>query len=176
MQAKALQLPNTGMAVIYDTAEEADNHPKNKRPAGERMALLALARTYGRAIEYSGPAYAGMSVEGDKIRVRFDHLGGGLVARELPRDYRPVSVKPETRPLIRKSPGGSLEGFELKGADGSWHWADAGINDGTVVVSSPHVAHPVAVRYAWADFGFFNLFNKAGLPAAPFQTPVNAVQ
>ena len=130
--------------------------------------MIALAKTYGKAVEYSGPAYAGMRVDGDKIRVRFTHVGGGLVARELPAEYRPVSNKPETKPLVRTSPASQLEGFQLRGQDGQWHWADAQIDGESVVVSSKQVPQPLAVRYGWADFGFFNLFNIAGLPAAPF--------
>ena len=174
MQASALELPNTGMAVIYDTAEEHDNHPKNKRPAGERLALLALNRTYGQTVECSGPTYAGMRVEGERIRIRFEHALGGLIARELPAVYRPVSSKPETMPLVRTSPGGQLEGFQLRAKDGQWQWADAQIDGTTVVAESKQVPQPVAVRYAWADFGFFNLFNKAGLPAAPFDSGLKA--
>jgi len=167
-QAKALVLPGTGMAVLYDTAEEQNNHPNNKQPAGERLALMALAKTYGKAVEYSGPTYAGMSVEGDTVRARFAHVGGGLVARALPAEYRPISNKPETKPLVRTSPGSELEGFQVRASDGTWHWANAQIEGETVLVKVAHVLQPQAVRYGWADFGFFNLFNKAGLPAAPF--------
>ena len=176
MQASALELPNTGMAVIYDTAEEQDNHPMNKRPAGERLALLALNRTYGQTVECSGPTYAGMRVEVNKVRVRFEHAPGGLIARELPAVYRPVSRKPETLPLVRTNPGSQLEGFQLRAKDGQWQWADAQIDGDTVVAESKQVPHPVAVRYAWADFGFFNLFNKAGLPAAPFDSELKALK
>jgi sialate O-acetylesterase len=170
IQAQAQTLPKTGMAVIYDTAEEADNHPKNKRPAGERLARLALAKEYEKKIAYSGPVFAGMRIEGSKVRVSFEHLDGGLFAREIPGEYRPVSNKPETKPVIRTSPGSQLEGFALAGADSIWVWADAKIDGDSVLVWSDKVTTPVAVRYAYSDFGFFNLFNKAGLPAAPFRT------
>lgn len=170
MQAKALELPNTGMAVTYDTAEEEDNHPRNKRPVGERLARIALAKTFGKPIEYSGPTYAGMSVGDGRVVVRFEHVGAGLVAREIPAEYRPISSKPETKPVARKSPGSQLEGFQLRAKDGVWHWADARIEGENVVVESRQVLDPVAVRYGWIDFGFFNLFNKAGLPAAPFSS------
>lgn len=174
MQAKALALPNTGMAVIYDTAEEEDNHPKNKRPAGERLARVALAKAYEKTVEYSGPTYAGMAIEGDQVRIRFTHLGGGLVAREIPKEYRPRGAKPELRPVVRTSPGSPLEGFQVRGPDGGWQWAEARIEGDTVVVRSSLVPHPAAVRYGWADFGFFNLFNQAGLPAAPFESEEGA--
>ena len=170
MQARALELPNTGMAVTYDTAEEEDNHPRNKRPVGERLARLALAKTFGKPIECHGPSYAGMSVEGSRVIVRFDHVGGGLMARTIPAEYRPISSKPETKPVVRKSPGSQLEGFQLRSKGGAWEWAEARIEGATVVVESKRVPQPVAVRYAWSDFGFFNLFNQAGLPAPPFSS------
>ena len=170
MQAKALELPNTGMAVTYDTAEEEDNHPRNKRPVGERLARLALAKTFGKPIECHGPSYAGMSVEGRRVIVRFDHVGGGLMARTIPAEYKPISSKPETKPVVRKSPGSQLEGFQLRSRDGVWEWAEARIEGATVVVESKRVPQPVAVRYGWSDFGFFNLFNQAGLPAPPFSS------
>jgi sialate O-acetylesterase len=170
VQAQAQILPKTGMAVIYDIAEEADNHPKNKRPAGERLARLALAKDYGKEIACSGPVFAGMHIEGSKVRMSFQHLDGGLVAHKVPSEYRPVSNKPATQPLARSSPCSQLEGFALAGADSKWIWAEAEIDGDSVLVWSDKVTAPVAVRYAYADFGFFNLFNRAGLPAAPFRT------
>jgi sialate O-acetylesterase len=101
--------------------------------------------------------YQGMQVERDHIRVRFTHARSGLEVRKV--DARKV-----------EAPNGALRGFAIAGADRHFHWADARIDGDTVVVSSPAVPHPVAVRYAWADDPDCNLFNKDGLPASPFRT------
>ena len=141
-----LRLPHTGMAVITDVGDEKDIHPRDKQPVGERLAFAALDETYGMPVEGSGPAYAGMKVEGGKIVLRFDHAEG-LAAK-----------------------GGKLTGFTIAGADRKWVNADAEIRGRTVVVSSPSVSNPVAVRYGWANFPVLNLWNGAGLPASPFRT------
>jgi sialate O-acetylesterase len=172
IQSQSLSLPNTGMAVIYDTAEEADNHPVNKRPAGERLARLALAKDYGKAIPFSGPAYAASHREGSRIRVRFSHIGSGLEAKEIPTDYRPVARNPETKPVTRTNPGSQLEGFQVQNEQGVWIWADARIDGESVVIDPSGATQVKAVRYACGDFGFFNLFNKEGLPAAPFEATI----
>lgn len=171
-QALALSLPRTGQAVLIDTGEAGDLHPRDKRVAGARLAAIALARDYARPVEFSGPVFAGMAVEGASIRVRFAHLGGGLVARPVPAEYLHVST-PEriAKPLKRNRPGSQLEGFAIRGGpDGKWEWADARIEGDAVVVSSPRVAAPSAVRYAWHGNPTGNLYNAAGLPAAPFRT------
>jgi sialate O-acetylesterase len=146
---QSLKLPATGLAVTLGTGEEANNHPKDKQEAGRRLALWALATTYGKKdVAASGPLPAGSKVEGDKIVVRFTHADGGLVAK-----------------------GGDLKGFAIAGSDKNWIWADAKIAGDTVVVSSPGVKQPVAVRYAWAgNPAGSNLTNGAGLPASPFRT------
>ncbi|HEX5324689.1 MAG TPA: sialate O-acetylesterase [Capsulimonadaceae bacterium] len=141
-------VPNTGMAVIIDIGDANDIHPKDKQDVGSRLALAAGAVAYGDTRdEYSGPIYKSMTTEGNRIHLTFDHLGGGLVAK-----------------------GGLLSGFAIAGADKHWVWANAIIDGDTVVVSSPEVPNPVAVRYAWADNPVCNLYNKAGLPASPFRT------
>jgi len=127
-QATVLSLPNTGVAVTIDIGDAANIHPKNKQDLGDRLTRIALAKVYGRQIEYSGPMFEAMKVEGRSIRVTFSHVGGGLMAK-----------------------GGPLRQFAIAGADGQFVWADAVIAGGSVVVSSPQVAAPVAVRYAWAD-------------------------
>jgi sialate O-acetylesterase len=88
-----------------------------------------------------------MEREGSAVRVHFDHVAGGLEAR-----------------------GGPLQGFAIAGPNRSFVWADASIEDGTVVVSNPDVENPVAVRYGWANNPSVNLYNAAGLPASPFRT------
>ncbi|MGQ9650711.1 MAG: sialate O-acetylesterase [Phycisphaerae bacterium] len=142
-----LNVPNTAMAVITDVGEEKDIHPKLKQPVGARLALAARALGYGENIEYSGPIYKGMKRDGSKIVLSFDHLGGGLVAK-----------------------GGPLTGFAIAGADQKFVDARAEIVGDTVVVFSPEVVEPVAVRYGWANFPVVNLWNKIDLPASPFRT------
>lgn len=141
--------PHTAMAVTIDVGDADDIHPANKEPVGERLALAARAVAYGETIEYSGPVYESMHVDGARAVLSFTHLGGGLVA-----------------------PGGELVGFTIAGADGNFHPAQATIEDETVVVTSPAVTAPAAVRYAWANVPAGNLFNRAGLPASPFRTDV----
>jgi sialate O-acetylesterase len=140
-------LPKVGMAVITDVGEEKDIHPKKKEPVGARLALAARAIAYCEKIEYSGPIYKSMRKKGNKIVLRFDHVGDGLVAKD-----------------------GPLKGFAIAGKDGKFVWADAVIEGNTVVVSSKQVAQPVAVRYGWADCPVVNFWNKNGLPASPFRT------
>jgi sialate O-acetylesterase len=147
-QTMTLDLPNTGQAVIIDIGEADDIHPRNKQDVGKRLALAARSIAYGEDLTYSGPTYKSMKVEDGKVRLAFDHVGGGLVAKG----------------------GGPLKGFAVAGEDKKWHWAEATIDGETVVVSSDEVAKPVAVRYAWANNPECNLVNEAGLPASPFRT------
>lgn len=146
-QQKTLALPNTGMAVLTDLGELKDIHPKNKHDVGLRLALWALARTYGKELVYSGPLYRGMHVEGDKIRLEFDHADGGLVAK-----------------------AGPLTFFTIAGSDHKFVPAEAVIDGATLLVSNPEVPTPTAVRFAWQQDAQPNLFNAAGLPASPFRT------
>ena len=148
-QRLALSVPHTGMVVTTDIANPADLHPQNKQDVGRRLALWALAGDYGRSeIEYSGPLYRRMEIAGNRIRVYFDHVGGGLVA------------------------GGNepLSHFTIAGDDQSFHEAEAMIEGETVIVQSPKVDAPTAVRFGWSNDAVPNLFNRAGLPASPFAT------
>jgi sialate O-acetylesterase len=148
-QTACLQIPNTGMAVTVDIGNAYDIHPKNKRDVGKRLALWALAKDYGKTnVVYSGPLYRSMSVEGDNIRLQFDHVGTGLQSRD----------------------GESLTWFSVAGADKEFVAAVAEIEEGTVVVSSDSVGHPVAIRFGWSNVAEPNLSNKEGLPASPFRT------
>jgi len=169
-QSDALKLPKTGQAVLIDIGEAADIHPKNKKDAGERLARIALAKDYDRKIPFSGPIYQSMKIEGGKIRLTFSPGDGGLFAKPLPATYDVKTVAGKTAPLVRNSPNSELEGFAICGADHKWVWADAKIEGDSVVVWSDKIPAPVAVRYAWADNPTCNLYNKAGLPAAPFRT------
>jgi sialate O-acetylesterase len=158
------------MAVTLDLTEN-NVHFRKKRPAGERLAAIALAQSYGRGNAFSGPVCDSFQKEGREIRVKFRHTDGGLVARELPDVYVPDTASPgKTLPLARPSPGSALQGFLICGADRNWQCASARIDGDDVVVWSENVADPVAVRYAWADNPVCNLFNGAGFPASPFRT------
>jgi len=169
-QSQTLKLANTGQAVIIDIGESGDIHPRNKKDVGERLAKIALAKDYGKDIAYSGPVYQSMKVDGDKVRLTFDHLGGGLVAQPVPAKYDVNTGAKQTADLVRNSPKSELEGFAICGEDKQWVWADAKIDGDNVVVWSDKVAKPVAVRYGWANNPNTNLYNKAGLPASPFRT------
>ncbi len=140
---------NTGMAVTIDIGEANNIHPHDKQDVGKRLAQWALAKVYGKAgVVASGPLYKSSRQTPGKIVVEFNYVGGKLAARD----------------------GGKLTGFAIAGADKKFFWADAQIVGDAVVVSSPAVPSPVAVRYAWAMNPPCNLVNKAGLPASPFRT------
>lgn len=148
-QTMALSQPNTGMVVTMDIGDPTNIHPKQKKPVGERLARLALKRDYGRSeIVDSGPLYAGYTVEGDTVRLRFKSLGGSLVSR----DEQPLSH------------------FTIAGADKAFVAAEATIEGDTIVVRSQSVPQPVAVRFAWGSGDVPNLSNKEGLPASSFRT------
>lgn len=173
MQTALLDLPNTGLANLIDTCEDGDLHPLNKQDAGKRLAMVALANTYGiKDLAWSGPVLDSMKIVEGKAILTFKHLGGGLVARPLPATYHPNQRKPElsSQPLELPSPGSELQGFILCDASKKWVNAQAKIEGDQVIVWSPEVPSPVAVRYAWANHPVCNLFNKAGLPAFPFRT------
>ena len=153
--------------MLIDVGEE-DVHPIYKKEVGERLARIALARTYKQTGVDSGPVYSSMKIEGDKICLTFSS-NGKLVAKPLPAQYQPTNMSPALKPLVRNSPDGELEGFAICGEDKKWVWATAKIQGDSVLVWSPAVPKPVAVRYAWANNPTCNLYNDAGLPASPFQ-------
>jgi sialate O-acetylesterase len=169
-QSLALKLPNTGEAVLIDIGEAEDIHPRNKRVAGERVAVIALARDYGKSNIYSAPMYQSMKIKDGKAFLHFTNTGSRLVAKALPNTYDVRSMLDKTSPLVRNRPNSQLEGFAICGKDQKWVWADAKIEGDTVVVWSEKVPEPVAVRYAWADNPTCNLSCEAGLPVSPFKT------
>lgn len=169
-QSLALKAPATGQAVLIDVGEADDVHWRNKIVAGDRLSRIALANTYGRKLEFSGPVYESKKVEQDKIRLTFTHTEGGLKAAPLPATYQPRSTIARTVPLVRNSPNSELEGFSICGSDQKWVWAQAKIEGDAVVVWSPEVKQPTEVRYAWAMNPTCNLTNGSGLPASPFRT------
>ncbi len=149
-QLKTMQeVKNTGMVVITDLVDDINKvHPRSKDPVGKRLALWALAKTYAiDNIVYSGPVYRAMDIQGNKIWLKFDHMLDGL-----------------------KMKGNELTHFEIAGQDRVFHKAQAVIKGEQVVVSSPEVSNPVAVRFGFHNAAKPNLFNKAGLPASPFRT------
>ncbi|HTL30387.1 MAG TPA: sialate O-acetylesterase, partial [Tepidisphaeraceae bacterium] len=143
----AAHVPNVGLATAVDIGDAVNIHPKNKQEVGRRLALAAMKIAYGESLVFSGPTYKSMAVEGNKIVLTFDNVGGGL-----------------------KTKGDALKGFAIAGKDKQWHYADATIDGAAVIVSSKDVAEPVAVRYSWADNPNGNLYNKDELPAIPFRT------
>ncbi len=170
-QAMALSEPNTGMGVCIDLGEAGDIHFRDKKPAGDRLAAIALANTYGKSVPFAGPTYVSMEIEGGTVRVRFTHTDGGLVAKPLPSEFAPKSSEPDKKaPLVRNVPKSEVEGFAVCGADRVWKWAEAKIDGDAVVVRAESVPNPVAVRYAWSDNPVCNLYNGAGFPAVPFRT------
>ena len=170
-QRHALALPHTGMAVLTDCGEAKDIHPHDKQTPGLRLAACALADTYGKKVAYKSPYVASVKKEGTCLRVSFTDLEGGLVAKPVPEQQIIFGYKKQYAPLVRNSPNTQIEGFALCGADKKWYWADKAVIDGeTVVVSSAKVPDPVAVRYNWSNNPSGNLYNKAGLPVAPFES------
>ena len=161
-QVKTLALPKTGMAVIIDIGTSGGIHPPDKTDVGARLALAARHVAYGENIVYTGPMYDALKIEDGKARITFkpDSIGGGLV----------IGSAPWHDPLAAPVSKTDLQGFAIAGEDKKWVWADAKIDGNDVVVSSPDVPKPVAVRYAFANDPACNLYNKEGLPASPFRT------
>ena len=151
-QDMTLRLPNTGMASTIDIGEADDIHPRNKQDVGLRLALHALQMSYGvDELVASGPSYESMEVQGNKVSIAFEHVGEGL---EVHDKY------------------GYIKGFSIAGEDKRFHWARATLTGkNTVLVHSPYVQKPLAVRYGWADNPEdLNLYNSTNLPANPFRT------
>jgi sialate O-acetylesterase len=146
---QTLELPKTGMAITIDIGDAKNIHPTNKQEVGRRLSLWALGTVYGKNVPaISGPLPAGSFVSGNAITVFFKHATGGLKTRD----------------------GGPVKGFQIAGADQQWKPAVAKIDGETIVITSPDIASPVAVRYAWLDNPDCNLYNGADLPATPFRT------
>ena len=150
MRLVTRDVENTGMVVSIDTGDAIVLHPQNKRPIGLRHAFLALKRTYGLDIVECGPRFRRYAIKEDQIVLEFDATGSGLMSAN--------SANPSA--------------FAIAGKDKHWHWADTTIENRRVIVSSPQVRRPVAVRYAWAMNPSRRqlLYNKQGFPASPFRT------
>ena len=160
-----------GLACTIDLGEAEDVHPVRKKEVGDRLAMLALRNDYGRSIVASGPQFESYRIGQGSIRVRFSSVAGGLKA--VPSGslaearYGAAAMEYD---IVKRAEAGEPTGFQIAGADKVWHWATAVIDGDEVIVSSPEVPHPVAVRYGWADNPVCNLYNSAGLPAHPFRT------
>ena len=146
-QTETLELAHTGQALAIDVGNRTDIHPTDKQTVGHRLALIALAQTYGENVVSSGPTFREMTVDGSGATIWFDSIGKGLEVK-----------------------GDTLAGFAIAGPDRKFVVASAKIIDNRVVVSSPEVNVPKAVRYAWADYPITSLYNREGLPAVPFRT------
>jgi sialate O-acetylesterase len=148
-QFQTLKVPNTGMAVTMDIGNPNNIHPKQKKPVGERLALMALANDYGATdLVHSGPQYISHNIESNQIRLKFNHLGSGLASRD----------------------GQPLSHFSIAGKDKVFHPASAAIDGDSIRVSSKNVTQPVAVRYGWGNSDEPNMMNKQGLPSSSFRT------
>jgi sialate O-acetylesterase len=149
-QAKALDLPKTGMAVTTDIGDAKDVHPKNKQEVGHRLAAIALNDVYGMPQICSGPVYKSVTFSNGNAFLNFTSIGKGLVS---------------------KNRYGDLEGFEIAGADRKFYFAKAVVHGDQVEVSADSVTSPVAVRYGWSNAPVeINLYNAEGFPASPFRT------
>ncbi len=149
-QRTAQTMDNVAMAVTIDIGDADDIHPKNKQEVGRRLALAARNIAYGESdVAYQGPVYMGYRLEEGAVRVLFT---------------------PDTSTGLATADGEALAGFEIAGPDHLWHWAQATISDGSVIVSADDVPLPLAVRYAWGDNPPGNLTNATALPAAPFRS------
>jgi sialate O-acetylesterase len=148
------KLPKTGQCVITDLGEANDIHPKNKRDVAERLARWALVQDYGQKLPYHSAELKDAKFDGGKALLTFDHAPSGL---------RTVDID-------------EPQGFAICGEDKKWVWAKASILGGSkhgtnqIEVSSPAVAKPVAVRYAWSDNPVCNVYSAEGLPVTPFRT------
>ena len=148
-QTKALQLTNTGQAVIIDLGEGKDIHPRNKHDVAARLVRWALVKDYGMKLPFRSPEFQSLTITSNQATVTIDCFGSKL---------RPFGVE-------------EAKGFAVCGADKIWHWATGKIvSVNKVEVWSDAVASPVAVRYAWGDNPVCNLYSNDGLPVTPFRT------
>ena len=161
-------LDKCGMACIIDLGEAEDIHPIRKQEVGERLARLSLKADYGKKVVADGPRFESYKINGSSVIIRFTDVAGGL--RTIPTGDFAKERYGTLNEMVNKAESGVLTGFQIAGPDRVWHWADARIEGDKVVVSSPDVPHPLAVRYAWSINPVCNLYNSEGLPAWPFRT------
>lgn len=147
-QFKSLSVKNSGMVVTLDIGNPNDIHPSNKKDVGERLAFWALAKTYNKKVNYTGPVYKSMKVEKSKIKLTFDFAKSGLVIKELNGENN----------------------FMIAGSDKAFKKANVKVEGNKLIVFSDEVKNPVAVRYAFTNISEATLFNKYGLPSSSFRT------
>jgi sialate O-acetylesterase len=143
----AKNVPHSCLAVTVDTGNPDNVHPIDKREPGDRLAFCALAEHYGQKVVYSGPTVKSVERVAGAVKLHFDHVDGGLIAKD-----------------------GDPGEFTIAGDDHKWYWGTAKIEGDTITVTSSAVPNPKEVRYAWQANPKANLFNGAGLPATPFRT------
>jgi hypothetical protein len=165
-QARALRLPKTGMAVTLGLGDEKNGHPTNKAAFARRLALIALHDVYAKPVRHwMAPVYKSAVFEQNKVTVAFDHADG------LHANAAAANAATAAAAADAAGGGAEIKGFAIAGADKKFVWADARVEaGGRVVLSSPLVPKPAAVRYAWAPNPLGNLANAAGFLAAPFRT------
>ena len=146
-QTKALKLDQVGMAVTIDIGLADDIHPKNKQEVGRRLALVALAGSYGKNVSSSAPVFQNYIIKGNKMELDFGQKQDGFQIK-----------------------GTTLKGFTIAGPDRVFYPAEAMVHDGKIILSSTEVPAPLAARYGWADNPDCNLYGENGLPVAPFRT------
>lgn len=144
------RLPKTGQAVIIDIGEGRDIHPRNKQDVAKRLARWALANDYGMPVPFRSPEYKAMEKQGNKVVLKFDHVGkGGLYTFDV-NEPRGFTIAASDQKFVKAQ-------AKLAGPD-------------TIEVWSDEVSDPAAVRYAWADNPVCNVFSRDGLPLTPFRT------
>lgn len=142
------EIPNSGMAVLLDIGEKNNIHPKNKKVGGQRLAFLALAKTYGiQGFEFQSPEFNGMELKGSSLILSFMNVPNGIIS------------KVET-----------IRGFEIAGEDQVFYPATVYLRRKSVILSSPRVEKPVAVRYLFKDYVEAEIFSTGGLPLSSFRT------
>ena len=160
-QAKVTDtLPKTALAEAIDMGEAHNIHPVDKYDLARRLTAAALHVAYGQDVPYAGPRFDGMTIEGNKARIKFKDVGAGLTIGQSPHII-------DDNPALSTT---DLVGFAIAGADKKWVFGKAVMDGNSVVVSSDEVPNPVAVRFAWASNPALNLYNKDGFPAVPFRT------
>jgi sialate O-acetylesterase len=164
-QTKALELPNTALAVMIDSGDNDNLHPWNKRLTGHRLFTAVLGKIYQKQKVYTGPSFKNAEFSDGKAVIEFDHTGSGLIARSFDIE---VATAPDGTPMDKEY---IIKGFTIAGKDRVFHPASAKITNNKITVWSPDVKAPQAVRYAWNDNpDGLNLFNLEGFPVAPFRT------
>lgn len=147
-QEAALELPQTDVACSIDVGLlQPEPHFPNKKPVGQRLALLAFNNVYGMPCAAHSPAFESFTVEGNKIRLHFKYAEG-----------------------LRVRGGGEMIGFQIKGATGNSVWAKGKVDGQDILVWNDQIPQPTEVKYGWSMNPLISMENGAGLPMRPFST------